>query len=161
MARVRLENTHRGPGTSCFVCDPANEHGLAVPFYLDDEGHRVVAEFTPQPHHAGAPNFAHGGFATALLDEGMTWAVIALAHRWGVARRSQAVFHRPVRIGQPYTVACWVERSEGSDMTVAGEVTDARGRTCIAVRGEFYIMTEEEAARALGVRSGEALAPGG
>ncbi|MGE5597205.1 MAG: PaaI family thioesterase [Hyphomicrobiales bacterium] len=153
MARILLDNRDWDFGSNCWVCDPNNSKGLQVPFYLDEEARRVVAEFTPEVHHSGAPRFAHGGFSMALLDEGMAWAVIALAKQWGVTRRATSVFSRPVRLGEPHSLACWVEGGHASDLTVGGEIVDARGKVCVSVRAEFYVMTEEEAERALGVRS--------
>ncbi|MCK9520957.1 MAG: PaaI family thioesterase [Dehalococcoidia bacterium] len=153
MAKRLLQNQEWDFASRCWVCEPGNDRGLEVPFFLDEDARRVVAEFTPEPCHSGAPEFAHTGFSTALLEEGMAWAVIAVAHKWGVTRRSQSVFSRPVRIGQPHTLHAWIEGGYGSDLTAAAEILDGRGKVCVAVRADFYVMTGEEAERALGVRS--------
>src|SRR5690606_4936273 len=79
VARRLLDKRDWDFPSSCWVCEPGNDHGLQVPFYLDEEARQVVAEFTPQPFHSGAPEFAHGGLSMALLDEGMTWALISIA----------------------------------------------------------------------------------
>lgn len=150
MTRTLLDNAQWDFGTNCFVCEPRNERGLGVPFYLDDEANRVVAEFTPQPHHSGAPMFAHGGVSMALLDEGMAWAVIAIARRMGVTRHCETTFLRPLRVGKPYLVSCWVEPSEGTACAAGGEVTDAGGNTCVGVRAEFTLLTEEQVVAAIG-----------
>src|SRR5258708_4424781 len=72
MARHLLDNATRWDfETRCFVCEPRNEQGLGVSFYHDDEAHRIVAEFTPQAYHPGAPQVMHGGISMSLLDEGM------------------------------------------------------------------------------------------
>lgn len=156
MPRVLLDNQQWDFGSNCFVCEPKNERGLCIPFYLDAEAGRVVADVTPEPHHSGAPMFAHGGFSQALLDEGMAWAVIAIAHRFGVTRKSEVSFVRPVRIGQPHTVSCRVESREGHDLVATGEITDGRGKVCVSVRASFYVMTKEEADAALGAPSAQA-----
>lgn len=153
MVRVLLDNAAWDFGTNCFVCEPKNERGLGVPFYLDEEAKEVQADFTPATHHSSAPTFAHGGVSMALLDEGMAWAVIALAHRFGVTRRADVTFSRPVRVGQPHTVVCRIESHTDPDLVASGELRDARGRTCVAMRAEFHVMTKEQAAAALGTHS--------
>lgn len=156
MARTLLDNEAWDFGTNCFVCEPRNTRGLGVPFYLDGEAGRVVAGFTPETHHSGAPAFAHGGVSMALVDEGMAWAVIAIARRFGITRKAETTFVRPVKVGEPHAVSCWIESQEGHDLVARGEITDSRGKTCVAVRAEFYVMTKEEAAVALGAQSQQA-----
>ena len=156
MARVLLDNEAWDFGSNCFVCEPKNERGLGIPFYLDEESERVVADFTPETQHSGAPAFAHGGFSMALLDEGMAWAVIAIAHRFGVTRKSESTFVRPVRIGQAHTLACWIASGEGETRSVAGEILDNRGKVCVQMQAEFFVMTKEQADAAIGVASVQA-----
>lgn len=129
--------------------------GWGIPFYLDAEANRVLAPFTPGTHHSGAPLFAHGGFSQALLDEGMAWAVIAIAHRFGITRKSEVTFARPVKIDQPHTVAAWIASRDGHDLVALAEITDARGKVCVSVRSSFYVMTKEEADAAIGAQSSQ------
>lgn len=156
MARVLLDNEQWDFGTSCFVCEPKNERGIGIPFYVDAEQDRVEADITPRLHHSSAPTFAHGGFSMALLDEGMAWAVIALAHRFGVTRTTTVDFKRPVLVDRPHLLLARIESQDGHDLVATAEITDARGRTCVSARGSFYVMTKEEAAVALGQESQQA-----
>lgn len=156
MTRVLLDNARWDFGTSCFVCEPKNERGLAIPFYLEVEERRVTSEFTAQTHHSGAPMYAHGGFCMALLDEGMNWAVIALANRFAVTRNMQTEFRRPVRLHARYSITCSIEGIEGTDCIAIGEIQDADGKVCVRARASFYVMTKEEADRALGAQSQQA-----
>lgn len=156
MARTLLDNEQWDFGSNCFVCEPRNDRGLGIPYYLDDESNRVVAPFTPETRHSGAPMFAHGGFSQALLDEGMAWAVIAIAHRFGVTRKAEVTFVRPVTIGEPHTVSAWIESRDGNELIALGEITDNRGKTCVQVRASFYVLTKEEAEAAVGARSEQA-----
>ena len=150
MGLILLENSAWDLLTTCWVCGPANPRGIGVPYYLDEDTQRVMAAFTPEPYHSATPNFAHGGLSLALLDEGMAWAVIAIARQRGVTRRSSSQFHRPIRIGHRYELACWIEGSLANELTVAGHIADERGRVCVSARAEYYIMTEDEAALAFG-----------
>lgn len=156
MARTLLDNASWDFDSNCFVCEPKNSRGLGVPFYLDGDAGRVVAEFTPETWHSGAPSFAHGGVSMALLDEGMAWAAIALAQRLAITRRAETTFSRPVRVGQAHTVSCWVESLEGQRLVARGEILDVKGRACVEVRAEFHAMTKEEAEAAVGGRSEKA-----
>ena len=156
MTRVLLDNAQWDFGSNCFVCEPKNERGLGIPFYLDADEGAVVADVTPEAHHSGAPMFAHGGFSQALLDEGMAWAVIAIAHRFGITRKAEVTFARPVKIGQPHLVSCRIESRDGHDLVTTGEITDARGKLCVGARASFYVMTKEEADAALGASSQQA-----
>jgi uncharacterized protein (TIGR00369 family) len=156
MAKVLLDNEQWEFGTNCFVCEPKNARGLGIPFYVDADAGRVEAVFTPEAHHSGAPMFAHGGFSMALIDEGMAWAVIAIAHRFGVTRETNVQFLRPVKVGAPHTVACWVESHDGQDLVAAGEVRDARGKPCVVARATFTALTKEQVAGAIGGQSAQA-----
>src|SRR6266511_3056675 len=76
MVVERLENSRWGFGSSCFVCEPANDRGMQVPFSHDTDRGVVFADFTLGPEFSGAPTYVHGGATLALMDEGMSWATI-------------------------------------------------------------------------------------
>ena len=150
MARTLLDNEQWDFGSNCFVCEPKNTKGIGIRFYLEDAGPEVVADFTPESHHSGAPNYAHGGLSMALIDEGMAWAVIAIAHRFGITKRSELDFVRPVRIGQPHTARARIESRDGHDLIATASIEDAKGRVCVSARATFYVMTKAEADAAIG-----------
>lgn len=156
MTRVLLDNEQWDFGTNCFVCEPKNPRGLGIPFYLDAEAGHVEADVTPQPFHSSAPMFAHGGFSSALIDEGMAWVIIAIAHRFGVTRELTLTFQRPVWVGQPHRVVCRIESHDGADLTAVGEVRDAKGRVCVSARGTFQALTKEQVTGAIGGVSSQA-----
>ena len=156
MTRTLLDNEQWEFGTNCFVCEPKNEKGIGIPFYLDAEAACVVTDFTPAVHHSGAPALAHGGLSMALLDEGMAWAVIAIAHRFGLSRKTAVEFTRPVKVGRAHSLVCRVESRVERDLIATGEILDDRGRVCVSARGSFSVMTKEEAAAALGAQSEQA-----
>jgi acyl-coenzyme A thioesterase PaaI-like protein len=155
VARELLDNESWDFGTNCFVCEPKNERGLGIPFYVDRDEQRVYAEVTPETHHSGAPRFAHGGFNQALLDEGMAWAVIALGERFGITRRTETDFLTPVKLGRPHTIRCWVESRDGHDLIARGEIVDGRDEVCVSARASFYVLTREEAEAAIGSRTAD------
>lgn len=62
------------------------------------EGVSVVAEFTVQPAHQGAPGLAHGGVLVSALDEtlgSLSWLLRTIA----VTGRLESDFVRPVPVG--------------------------------------------------------------
>jgi acyl-coenzyme A thioesterase PaaI-like protein len=59
------------PNNECFGCGPANSKGLRIKSRVD--GDRVVADWTPEPHHAAFPGVLNGGIIGALLDCHSNW----------------------------------------------------------------------------------------
>lgn len=145
-----LTNTF-GFESRCFVCDPENTGGMRQRFFLDRERERVVAEFAPTADHSGAPNYAHGGASMAVLDDAMAWVIIATKERFGLSRRVETEFVRPVMIGKAYKVEAWVESFEDRSLNARAELTSASsGKLCVASMGHYMVMTLEEAQQAIG-----------
>ncbi|MCH7576454.1 MAG: PaaI family thioesterase [Chloroflexi bacterium] len=149
MSRRPLTNTFAFD-TRCFVCDQDNEGGLRQRFFLDDELNRVVAEFVPSADHSGAPNYAHGGVTMAVLDEAMAWAIIAMKERFGLTRKAEVEFIRPVPIGVAHEVQAWVESFEGRSLMARAELRNPEGKLCVAASASYIVLTVEEAESALG-----------
>ena len=148
-----LTNTF-GFASRCFVCDPDNSGGLRQRFFLDTDRGRVVAEFTPAADHSGAPNYAHGGATMAILDDAMAWAIIATKERFGLSRRVETEFARPVMIGKTYRVEAWVESFEDRSLEARAELSTPSGKLCVASNGKYIVMTLEEAQQAIGAGAG-------
>ena len=148
-----LTNTF-GFDSRCFVCDPDNSGGLRQRFFLDTDRDRVVAEFTPTADHSGAPNYAHGGATMAVLDDAMAWAIIATKERFGLSRRLETDFVRPVMIGKTYTVEAWVESFADRALEARAELSSPSGKLCVASKGRYMVMTLEEAQQAIGAGAG-------
>jgi acyl-coenzyme A thioesterase PaaI-like protein len=144
-----LTNTF-GFDSRCFVCDPDNRGGLRQRFFLDTDRERVVAEFTPAADHSGAPNYAHGGATMAVLDDAMAWAIIATKERFGLSRRVETDFVRPVIIGKTYRVEAWVESFEDRSLEARAELKSTSGKLCVASKGLYMVMTLAEAEQAIG-----------
>ena len=144
-----LTNTF-GFDSRCFVCDPDNSGGLRQRFFLDRDRSRVVAEFTPMADHSGAPNYAHGGATMAVLDDAMAWAIIATKERFGLSRRVETDFVRPVMIGKTYKVEAWVESFADRSLEARAELTSPSGKLCVASKGLYMVMTIDEAQQAIG-----------
>ena len=149
MPRKPLTNTF-GFGSLCFVCDQDNAGGMRQQFFLDDGLSRVVADFTPAAEHSGAPNYTHGGASMAVLDDAMAWAVIALKERFGITRKCEVDFIRPVMIGATHDVQAWVESFEDRALVARAEMRNADGKLCVASKATYIVMTLDEAQNAIG-----------
>jgi acyl-coenzyme A thioesterase PaaI-like protein len=144
-----LTNTF-GFGSRCFVCDPDNSGGMRQRFFLDRDRQRVVAEYTPTVDQSGAPDYAHGGATMAVLDDAMAWAIIAMKERFGLSRRVETDFVRPVMVGRTYSVEAWVESFEERSLEARAEVRTGSGKVCVAAKGRYIVMTLTEAEQAIG-----------
>ena len=149
MSRRPLTNTFAFD-TRCFVCDQENEGGLRQRFFMDDELGRVVAEFVPSANHSGAPNYAHGGVSMAVLDDAMAWAIIAIKDRFGLTRKAEVEFLRPVLVGRAYEVQAWVESFEDRSLVARAELRSSNGKLCVAAKASYTVLTLEEAEQAIG-----------
>jgi uncharacterized protein (TIGR00369 family) len=153
MTMVLLDNARWDFPVQCFVCEPTNEHGLAVRFYHDTDRDLVTATFTPGPQHTGAPMLMHGGISMALLDEAMAWAAIAIAGRFAVTRSTEVTFHRPIRAGETCTITGRVTGGSGRDLAAEAEIRDRRGRLCVSATGSYRALTRRQAESVTGSAS--------
>jgi acyl-coenzyme A thioesterase PaaI-like protein len=133
MAR-RIGETWRNdePDATCFGCGHRNERGLKLVFTRT--GPRTVeATWEAEPHWCGAPNVVHGGIQAALLDE-----VMGVAGHCGFDAEGAEPFdlvtadfslryRRPCPAGVPLRLEGRVERVEGRDVFVTGEIRSAEG----------------------------------
>lgn len=149
MPRRLLENTF-GFASLCFVCDPSNDGGMKQRFYYDDDSGRIVADFTPEPAHSGAPNYTHGGASMAVLDDAMAWAIIELKQRFGITRKAEVDFIRPVMVGASHAVEAWVESFEDRALVARAEMRNADAKLCVAAKATYIVLTMEEATNAIG-----------
>ena len=149
MPRRLLENTFDF-ASLCFVCDPSNDGGMKQSFYHDGELDRIVASFTPTPTLSGAPNYTHGGASMAVLDDAMAWAIIELKQRFGVTRKCEVDFIRPVMIGTSHNVQAWVESFEDRALVARAEIRNSDGKLCVASKATYIVLTFEEAQTAIG-----------
>ncbi len=79
-----LQETH-APNSICFGCGPANQKGLRIRSFPENDG-TVSAEFMPESHHEAFPGMVNGGILGALLDCHSNWtAAHALMQKAGLS----------------------------------------------------------------------------
>jgi acyl-coenzyme A thioesterase PaaI-like protein len=147
-----LENSRWGFATNCFVCEPSNARGMQVPFFHDTDGEFVFAEFTLEAEFSGAPTYVHGGATLALIDEGMSWATIAVALKFAFTRETSATFDWPVRVDRPYRLEVRVAEAHEQRIITEAVVLDAKSRPCVRARAEMSILSDAQALDALGAQ---------
>jgi len=134
------------PKLICFGCGPANEHGLRIKSFVDED--RVVAEFQPKGWHQAFEGMLNGGVIGALLDCHMNWTAA-----WHLMEASSAAkppcsvtseftvkFKAPTPIQNPVRlVARVVDSSERwarteAELIADGEVTAIGSGVFVAVK---------------------------
>lgn len=153
MAKTRLTNEQWGFASNCFVCEPTNPAGLAIPFFHDDQAGTVVAEPTLGEEFSGAPSYVHGGVTLAVLDEAQAWATIALAGKFAVTTETAARFKRPINVGATYSVAARVTDKTADAISTSAEVRNAEGKRCAEATATFAVLSAATAVDALGVEA--------
>lgn len=141
-----LQDTY-GPGTICFGCGPANELGLQIKSFVEDEV--VVADFVPSPEHQAFPGVVNGGIIGALFDCHMNWTAAQAIMTEGTLDRFPvtvtADFHVRLRRPTPYPATLHLEAKatgvQGNRATIEAEMTvdDKVTATCTAT----FVAVEE------------------
>jgi acyl-coenzyme A thioesterase PaaI-like protein len=155
MAVRPLDSAAFGFATNCFVCDPANQHGLRLSYLHHEEDEMVTTEFTLGAEYSGAPRYVHGGVILAAVDDAMAWAAIALAGRFAVVRETTTTFEHGVLLGRPHRVEARLERKTERMVHVVAVVVDEDGRRCARSRGRLVVLTTAGARSAIGDVTGE------
>lgn len=150
MTRIPLPGS-LSVGQDCFACGLHNPRGLHIPY--EKVGDAVEATFALGAEFSGAPAYVHGGIVMTVLDEGMSWATIAVRSRFAVTRDFSSRFRRPVLVDQPHLlrVECSELDTDGRTLHVTGTITRDDGKTCTTAEGTYWAMTVEETAAASGV----------
>ncbi len=79
--RVSLQQRYF-PEMTCFGCGPANERGLRLRSFVEDDG-LVRARFLPWPEHDNGLGYLNGGIIATLLDCHSAAAVVHEAYERG------------------------------------------------------------------------------
>jgi acyl-coenzyme A thioesterase PaaI-like protein len=135
------------PGNACFGCGAANPKGLRIKSYR--EGDRLVATWSPEPHHEAFPGVLNGGIVGALLDCHSNWA--ATLHLMDAAGASSppctvtSEFHvrltRPTPSDGPVSLEARVVEASADRATVEATLT-AAGKVTATCRGVFVAVKE-------------------
>jgi len=148
----RLAASRFGFDSRCFVCDPTNARGLQVPFFHDTDADLVFAEFELPAEFSGAPTLVHGGATLALIDEGMSWATIAIGGKFAFTKETRANFAWPVRLGRPYRLEARIAEADECRFETEAVVLDSKGRACVRATALMSILDLDQATEVIGTQ---------
>lgn len=134
------------PNLICFGCGPANEKGLQIKSFVRDN--KLVASFSPQPHHQAFEGMVNGGIIGVLLDCHLNWtAAWHLMQKNGfdvppccVTAKYGVEFQQPTPAETTLVLEAWVvdasERKAVVEGTIGpeGKVTAKGYGTFVAVK---------------------------
>jgi acyl-coenzyme A thioesterase PaaI-like protein len=151
-----LEDCLSGPSKNCFICGSDNPAGLKLCFKEEKRG-LVTAEFTPQDHLNGFKGVLHGGIISAVLDDGMDWAIYSASRKWYVTAQMTVNFKKTIPVLEVLKLRAWVSTQEGgildfTDQTkikkiqfARAELTSLSGDVLASSEGKFFQIPEDKA----------------
>ena len=130
-------------GHHCFACGTDNPIGLNMHFYhLED---MVCSDITLKKDHEGWENMAHGGIASTLLDEVMSWTVLYFKRTFMVTRKMSMKYIKPIPLGVPLTARGKImDESSPPKIIIRGDIVDAQKKLLVRSRGEFVMLGENQ-----------------
>ncbi len=129
-------------GQGCFACGTANPIGLNLQFYL--EGRELCSDITLARHYQGWENMAHGGILSTILDEVMSWSIIAFKRVFCVTRKMEVKYIKPALVSRPLKAkGRLVEGGRAPRQLAAADVLDENGAVLARARGEYVELAGE------------------
>lgn len=114
------------PSGTCYGCGVANEVGLHIKSYWNEDGTAVVASFQAQQYqNAGLPNVMYGGLVASLIDCHSIWTAIASTYRAEgrehgsapsisyVTGKLEVSYRQPTPLDEPTILRATLEKLEG------------------------------------------------
>jgi len=137
--RGQQQIVYDAPEDLCFGCGQSNQHGLRLRFRTAEDG-GVESDYEAPRLQAGAPGVVHGGIQATLLDEVLGVA----AHRACdgddpdlVTADFRLRYRRPAPTEVRLRVRGRVERVEGRDVFVAGEILSPEGEVLTTAQARW------------------------
>jgi len=129
-------------GHRCFACGTANPIGLNLSFYR--QGGYICSDITLGENHEGWENMAHGGIASTLLDEIMSWAMIYFKRSFFVTRRMSIKYLKPVPLHTPLTAKGMVEGEKRRLCKARGFIQDGDQAVLARAEATFALLFDED-----------------
>lgn len=135
MDAVAIDASTRGTDR-CFVCEPGG--GLKISFEHDAHEKTVTADLVVSEdqggHQAGR---IHPGVVLAVLEDAMSWALVAMGGTPGVPKRTTTEFLRPVKVGETYKVVGRLISRHDDGLDAAATVVREDGQPCAEARARY------------------------
>ncbi len=110
----------------CYVCGKANEHGMQLDFFHDDESGEMETRCSFEEHMQGYPGIVHGGFIAMLLDEIMAKACLHQGYT-AVTAKMETRFKKPVPVNEEITLRGKVVSVKGKRIQTVSRCLDKTG----------------------------------
>jgi len=123
---------------SCFVCGVENPGGLHLRSRI--EKGRVFIDYETRAEDVGYRHIVHGGIATTLLDEVMTWAAIVEMKGICVAAEMTTRLKRALEVGVSVRVEGWVVKASRRVCYTEGRILDSSGAELLVSTGKYMPM---------------------
>lgn len=125
----------------CFVCEPAG--GLKITFNHNAHDKTVTADLVVNEdqggHEAGR---IHPGVVLAVLEDAMSWALVAMGGTQGVPKRTTTEFLRPIKVGETYKVVARLISRHDVGLDAAATLVREDGQPCAEARARYLPLDE-------------------
>jgi len=136
------------PKSICFGCGPANPKGLHIRSFVD--GDDVVAQWTPEPHHAAFDGMLNGGIIGTLLDCHCNWAAAwhIMNHNGEkhppctVTAKYEVKFLRPTPVDGPVRLVARLKEIREDRAVITGKLIAKDGKASATCEGTFVAVKE-------------------
>lgn len=127
-------------GHMCFGAGPANDKGLRMEFYADDE--RVYSETSVPFHMNSWQGLVHGGIVSTILDEIMFYTAVCFFKCIALTKEVTVRLHKPARFDQmPFTAVGEIQsRIDDTNATILGRLFNDGGELCAESLGTFALI---------------------
>ncbi len=112
----------------CYGCGPANSQGLQIKSFVESD--KVIAHFTPAPHHHAFPNILNGGIIGTLLDCHCNWAAC-----WYLMQEQQQQ-EMPCTVTSEYSIKLLRPTPMGTELTLIASLVGIDKNTA-KINGEL------------------------
>jgi uncharacterized protein (TIGR00369 family) len=123
---------------TCFGCGPANDHGLKMKFFGNDE--MLYSDIKVPDYLLGWNGVVHGGILSTILDEVMGWSAIFLMSKFILTKTMTINYHRPVFVGEMLHVEGKVkEKISDREASMSGRIYNSKNELCVSSSGIFAL----------------------
>ena len=130
---TRAQNVSR----MCLVCGRDNPLGLRARFY-ELEGGELLGVFNVREAHQSYPGRAHGGIASAILDETIGRALgITEPNAWGVTIELRVRYRKPVPTDREVRAIARVTKDSKRIFEGKGEIVLEDGSIAVEATGRY------------------------
>ncbi|MCK5075741.1 MAG: PaaI family thioesterase [Calditrichia bacterium] len=139
------------PGYNCFGCGPANNHGLKLEFFLDEEKNEAVSYYQPEEHLVGFPGILHGGIQATLMDEIAFWVMFGLYKKMGFTTKMEIQFKRALNMANKVELRGKIVEKNDKSVKIKCWLSNSQKQICTEAIVEYVIVSKKLWIRNMGI----------